>query len=384
MKDKKFKVLDVSIIAIAHHIHDIFTSFLARVEPIFIETLGVNHTLTGFLPMIQRIPTLMNPFIGILADRIKLRFGIIFAPTITAISMSLMGIAPNYTFLAIIIFISGISSAFFHVPTPVMVKMVSGNKVGRGMSFYMFGGELARTVGPIIIIGAIDLWGFENTFRLIPMGLLATVILYIKFRNLDLRKNFEHKQTRHDYKKTLKKFLPVLLVISGITFSRGAMKSALTYYLASYFKDMGASEWIQSIALSTVYLSGTAGAMLAGTISDFFGRKKSLILISVISPFLFWWFIHADGVFTFPLLLIQGFFLLAPTPVILAVIHEVKTDHLPFVNGVYMTVNFLVSALTTLFVGFGIDIFDHLLTYKMAALLALLAIPMSFYIPDKK
>ena len=302
MAQKKFNFTDVALITIAHHIHDIYTSFLARLEPVLLDTFGVNHFLTGLLPTIQRIPTLLNPFVGILADRIKIRYGVIFAPTVTAISMSLLGIAPTYTFLAILLFISGLSSAIFHVPTPVMIKMVSGNKVGRGMSFYMFGGELARTIGPVIIIGAIDLWGFENTFKLIPMGVVSSVILFLRFKDLDLRKNFQRKQTTGDYKNTLRLFLPVLLIVTGITFTRGAMKSALTYYMAGYFKEMGASEWIQSIALSTIYLSGAAGVMFAGTISDYLGRRTSLLLISVISPVLFWIFISAGGIFTIPLL----------------------------------------------------------------------------------
>lgn len=51
--------------------------------------------------------------------------------------MSLMGVAPSYTVLAILLFVMGIASTLFHVPALVMIKETSGDKIGRGMSFYM-------------------------------------------------------------------------------------------------------------------------------------------------------------------------------------------------------------------------------------------------------
>jgi len=297
--------------------------------------------------------------------------------------MCLIGVAPGYVSLAILVFISGFSSTLFHVPTPVMIKHVSGNKTGRGMSFYMVGGEFARTLGPVIITGAIDLWGFGGIFRLIPMGLVSSLILFIRFRHTDLRKDFLNEKKSDSYRTTLSRFTPLLIPIAGITLTRGAMKSALTVYLKGYLELTGSSAWIGAIALSTVYLSGATGTFLAGTISDKIGRKNTLLLVSIASPVLLWIFIYFQGAFTFPLLIVMGFFLLAPTPVMLAVIHEFDTQHLPFVNGIYMTTNFFISSVMTLFMGFLFDKLGYDLSFKIAATLAFLAIPFALKL-DKK
>ena len=58
----------------------------------------------------------------------------------------------------------------------------------------------------------------------------------------------------------------------------------------------------------------------------------------------------------------------------LAVIHELDTDNLPFVNGVYMTINFLISSLCLLMVGWVSDHIGLLLTFKITAGLAFGAI----------
>ena len=383
-KSKKLNSTDVILISLAHHIHDIYTSFLAPVQTLLIEKLSINHTLFGLLSVIQRIPNLLNPFVGIMADRVRIRYLVIFAPAVTAVSMSLIGIAPGYIFLAILMLVSGISSSMFHVPTPVMIKHVAGNRTGRGMSFYMVGGELARTIGPLIIVGAVELWSFEGVFRLIPMGLIASIILYVRFRHLDLRKDFAERQKAKDYTTSLHDFLPLLLIIVGITFTRGFMKSCFTYYLPGFMEETGHSRWIAGISLSVVYLSGTAGTFLSGTISDYIGRKKTLLIFALVSPLLMWLFILAGDQFTFPILVLTGFFLLAPTPVILAIIHEQRTKHLPFINGLFMTSNFIISSLTTLITGFFLDKLDNELTFKISGAIAFLAIPVVLLYKEKK
>ncbi len=382
-KSGKFQSFDVVLISLVHHIHDIYTSFLAPVQTLLIEKLAINHTLFGLLAVIQRLPNLFNPFMGILAERVRIRYLMIIAPSITAIAMSLIGLAPTYSFLAVLMLVSGISSSMFHVPTPVMINHVAGNKTGRGMSFYMVGGELARTLGPIIVIGAIELWGFNGIFRLIPMGLVSSVILFLRFRTVDLRRDFPREGSSGRYKKAFREFLPVLLLIAGISFTRGFMKSCFTYYLPGYLEEEGYSLWIAGISLSLVYLSGTVGTFLSGTLSDFIGRRNTLLIFTLVSPVLMGLFILAGPMATYPLLILIGFFLLAPTPVFLTVIHKRKTDHLPFTNGIYMTTNFLVGSLTTLITGISFDHLGNEVTFRLAALVAFLAVPFAFYFREK-
>ena len=138
---------------------------------------------SGLLAVIQRIPSLFNPLIGIIAERPVMRYMVIFSPALTAFFMSLIGIAPGYVFLAILLFFSGISSTLWHIPTPVMVKQLSGERTGKGMSYYMMGGELARTAGPMVILGVISWWGLEGTWKMMPLGFVGSFILWFNFRN---------------------------------------------------------------------------------------------------------------------------------------------------------------------------------------------------------
>jgi len=316
----------------------------------------MNFFLSGSLSVVQRLPSLLNPFVGMLAERMKMRFLIIISPGLTSIVMSLIGLAPHYIILIILLFISGISSTLFHVPTPVMIRRVSGNRIGKGMSFYMLGGELARSVGPIVIIAAVSLWGLEGTWRVMPVGLATSLILYYRFKDIKISSEFDKDTNYIGFKQTFKQYLPLFSWISGFTFFRGAIRSVLILYLPIYLKLEGHSLWFAGISLSVLQLAGAAGTLFSGTISDKLGTGKTLIIICLITPLLMWLFMSTEGAWTFPVLIILGIFLVAPTPVILAIVNDTKSQHPAFLNGIYMGLNFLLNAIILLIISFIADI----------------------------
>ncbi|NIA31998.1 MAG: MFS transporter [Actinobacteria bacterium] len=218
MKDEKFQKLDVITISFAHLTHDIYSSFLAPILPLLIRKFNLSCSLVGLLRLFQRLPSLMNPFVGIIADRVSVRYFLIIAPALTTVSMSLLGCAPNYVIIAILLFVAGIGTALFHVPGPVMIKHVAGRqRVGMGMSIYMLGGELARTVGPLIILGAVSLWKLEGTYKLIPFGITASILLFFKFRNIDIKQDFKREEQRSRVGETLRNLLPFFLLLTAVT-----------------------------------------------------------------------------------------------------------------------------------------------------------------------
>ncbi len=383
MKNEKFKALDVSTVSFAHFINDVYTSFFAPILPLLIEKLSINYSFVGLLSIIQRLPTLLNPLLGIFIDKKgKASYLVIVAPALTTISMSLIGIANHWFTLMLILFVSGVSSAIFHVTAPGMIKQVSGNKIGKGMSFFMIGGEFARTMGPIIILGAISLWGLEGSYKLIPFGIITSMLLYFRFKNIRNNNILKNEQDKGKLSPIFKKIIPFFVPIIGMLFFRAAMKITLTLFLPIYLISHGSNLWFAGIALSVLQFSGVFGTFFAGTISDKIGRKKTLIVTSIISPILFGMFIFSNNFFMFPLLILIGFFLFAPGPVYLAMIYDIKTKRPTFINGLYMTINFIIGSFFAYVVGKFGDIFSLEMTYKIVALFAFGSIPFAFMIKN--
>jgi len=375
---KGFQFSNVLNISFAHLFHDIYSSFLAPILPLLIEKLNINYTLSGLLQIVQRIPSLAMPFIGIIADKVSVRYFMIFTPALTATAMSLLGIAPNYTVLVVLLFLMGISSALFHVPAPVMMKKVSGNRTGKGMSFYMAGGEIARTIGPLIIVGAVSLWTLEGTYKLIPFGILASVILYFKIRKINLPDVDKEKerQKREGWKQTFIRFFPLFMILAAIIFFNAMMKESIKTFLPTYLKIFkGKTLWAGAIDLSIFQFSGIIGTYCAGTISDKIGRKKILLIVSIINPVLMWLFVVLDDTLRIPILIIMGIFLFAQGPVLLALVNDVNSDRPAFVNSVYMTFSFIVGSISIFLFGFLSDWLNFEVSLKISAILGLFAIP---------
>jgi FSR family fosmidomycin resistance protein-like MFS transporter len=380
----RFQTGNVVLISLTHLLHDIYTSFLAPLLPLFIAKHNLSLTLSGLLAVVQRIPSLFNPLIGIMAERVKVRYFVIFAPAITTVAMGLTGIAPTYSALVVLIFVSGIASTMFHVPAPVIVKKISGDRTGMGMSFFMLGGELARTVGPLAIVAAAEIWGLKGTLKMIPFGLAASFVLWIKLRHTPIQDEIRRDGVKINYPGLFVKFLPVFISLAGITFFMGAMKSSLTLYLPVYLTGKGSELWMAGVSLAALQLAGAAGTFYSGTLSDKIGRRTTLVIVVIATPILLLLFLKSSGVASFILLIAMGFFLIAPQSVNLAVIHDLKTVHLPFVNGVYMMINFFINSVMTLGVGAMADRIGMEKTFAIAAIMGFGAVIFALKVPEKE
>ena len=373
---RKFQTGNIVTISIAHLVHDVHSSFLAPLLPLLIDKLNISYSMAGLFTVFQRLPSLFNPVIGLIADKLPVRYFLIVAPSITAISMSLLSAAPTYWMAAILLLIAGFGSALFHTPGPVMVRHISGGRVGKGMSFFMLGGELARSLGPLLILSAVSFWSLEETYKLIPIGLGASVILYLKFRKIKIAEDFEkRKREKISIPDTVKTNLGTFISLSGIIFFINMLKSSLTAFLPTYITFKGESLWLGGAALSILQLAGAVGTFSSGTISDRIGRKNTLLITAVSLPLLMWLFILLGDSFMMLILVLIGFFLFASTPVMLAIVNDIKSERPSFINGIYMTINFLISALTVTLVGFLSDITSLDIMYKIVSVFPLVAVP---------
>jgi len=375
-----FQLGNVITISFAHLVNDIYSSFLSPLLPLLVKKYGITLSLAGMLNLFQQIPALFQPFVGILSEKIPARFLLIFAPSITAISMSMLGIANDYGALIIIVIFAGVGSTLFHVPGSVMVKRISGERIGKGMSYFMLGGELARSLGPMLVLGAVEFWSLEETYKLIPIGITATVLLFLRFRKIRITKDLKKTKENISYYKEIKKHSTLFIQISGVFFFSAIMRGALTAFLPVYIVEKGSSLWFGGIALSIFQLAGAAGTFLSGTISDKMGRRKVLFLISAISPILMFVFVFSSGIFSFALLIMMGLSMFGITPVMLALINEIESVHISFINGVFMTINFLSGSFGIIIVGFLGDLFSLKNAFIISPLVGLLTLPFIFMI----
>ena len=372
----RFQLGRVLTVISAHFIHDTYSAFLAPLLPSLIEKFTLTYTQAGSLSAITQIPSLLNLFIGYLDDKINLRIFIILAPAISATTMSILGLMPGYSSLAVLLFITGLSIAAFHVLAPAMIARSSGQQVGRGMSLFMAAGEMGRTVGPLLASWGLLTFTLGGMFPIAIPGWIASIAIYLRFRGI---RTHVEKQTgfREVFPMARRLFLPII----GIVFFRSLLVTGLGVYLPTLLVGEGASIAKADITLAIYQLAGVFGAILGGTISDRFGRKPVLFAVSLCAPILTLVFLGISGWLVIPVLMLTGLFVLSSQPILLAIVQDHLPNHRSIGNGMFMTISFLCLSISAVGIGY---LGDHLGLHQAffwSAIAGFMVSPLVLFIP---
>jgi FSR family fosmidomycin resistance protein-like MFS transporter len=380
-ESQRFMTGKVLTLSIAHFIHDIYSSFLAPLLPLLIAKLSLSLTQAGFLSTVMQFPALLNPLIGQLADRFSVRIFVILAPAMTAIPMSLIGVAPTYGILLLLLLVTGISVALFHVPSPVMIARLSGPRKGRGMSYFMVGGELARTIGPLAAIGAVSLLGLDSFYPIMIFGVMTSGWLYLKFRDVPFS---IRQKTPLSVLETWRRMRFILGPLSAILIARGFMHASLTAFLPTFIQIETNNLWLAGLSLTFFEAAGVAGAFCTGSLSDRFGRRNIMLISLVGAPAALLLFVISGDWIRLFMLLCCGLTLLSTTPVMLALVQEYAIQSPSAANGLFMMISFMARSAIVVGVGFLGDHLGLRMTYIISAVVGLGGIPFAFMLPQKK
>ena len=376
---ERFETGSVVTLAAGHAIHDAYAGFLAPLLPIFIANFGLSNTQAGLLTVFAQGPSLTQPLIGHLAGRVNLRLLVVVAPAVTAVMMSLLGVAPTYAIIALLLLIRGLSSAGLHSIGAVMAGNLSGGRLGRGMGYWMVGGALASTMGPLVIVSAVRVLGLQQTPWLMIGGLLTSALLYVRLRDVPVRPPGSAQGL--PWRQALQGMRPLLVPLTGLVIVRSFMSAMLFTFLPTLLSEEGADLWIAGAALSVVGAAGIIGALLGGSLSDRLGRRAVLLGSMIITPLLMFIFLEARGWAQMPLLFLLGITSQSIPPVIMALVQESYAQNRAMANGMYLALSFVLRSGAVVVLGMLADLFGLRWAFSASAVIALLGCPIVLFLP---
>jgi MFS transporter, FSR family, fosmidomycin resistance protein len=370
----------VATIAAAHAVHDTYSSFLPPLLPVFIERLSLANAEAGLLVVFLQGPSLLQPFIGHLGDRRDLRAVVVATPAVTAVCMCLLGVAPGFGAIAVLLMMAGVSSAVLHALAPVVAGRFSGGRLGFGMGFWMVGGELGRTLGPIVLVSGIAVLGLAGLPWLMVGGLAASALLAMGMRGA--RPEASSLRKTGGVVEEIRRMRGFFLPLIGIVIARAVMMAAFTTFLPVYLSEEGLSLWLAGASLSVLEGAGVVGALVGGSASDVLGRRKVLVGSLLLTPALMIVFIYTAGWGRVPLLMGLGFAGLMATPVIMAAVLESFPENRSLANGTYMALNFVARAVAVVLVGAMADALGMRQAFLICAGLGVLGTPFVLWLPE--
>ena len=163
----------------AHFLNDFYVSFLAPLLPLVVLKFDLSLALAGLLATVLTTSAAMSqPLFGAVADRMRRRIFVVVGPALTVLAMGMMGLAPTYTILLLLLLVAGTGTSSFHPQGASSAGQASGSRLGRGLSLFVAGGELGYSLGPLVIALVVQARGLASTWMVAVPGLIACALLW--------------------------------------------------------------------------------------------------------------------------------------------------------------------------------------------------------------
>jgi FSR family fosmidomycin resistance protein-like MFS transporter len=267
--------------------------------------LDVSLALAGLLIACYQVTSsLVQPYLGHLADRTAVRWFAWAGVATSAVAASLLGIAPSYPALLLLVLVNGLGTAMFHPPSAAMVSGASARLRGRLMSVYITAGNVGLALGPLLLAPLLARFGPSGSVYLAPLGVLAGALVFRYAPRLRPRGgsggSFWSVLTRH------RQIVGRLL---GIVVLRAAAFSAIGGFLPVLLVERGQPPEVGAVALAAFLAAGSAGGLAGGFLADRFGRDVLIQLSLFLAVPAGLLVLHGGESLFWPALLLAGFFL---------------------------------------------------------------------------
>ena len=271
------------IIALAHAVNDAYASIVPPLLPRIMDDLDISIALAATLGAAFSIATaLPQPFFGYLGDRFGRRALAVGGMLVSAVFVSVIGFAPTYWVLLVLLVLGGLGGAAFHPPgASYAVRMTAGKGGGARYSIFSFGGAAGYSAGPLVAVGLVAWGGMEGLWvAMLPALLLAPLFF---FGLPSGRSEARTASPAPPPSEVLRQLAGPLGIVFGIS-------SAMTFVQRTFLTmepiivaEAGGSEARGAVALS-VYLGAQAfGTVAGGLLTDRMDRPRLLFRLCALA-----------------------------------------------------------------------------------------------------
>lgn len=372
------------LIGTTHLLNDMIQSLIPAIYPILKDSYDFSFSQIGIITLVfQLTSSLLQPFVGIYADRnprpYMLAAGVIF----TLIGLLCLSVSSTYAYILISVGLIGCGSSIFHPGASQVAQMASGGKKGLAQSIFQVGGNGGNAIGPLLAALIILPFGQSAIGWFAIATLLSFIILcYIG--------NWYRRQLHHSLhnvkvkaasatglsKKQIKYALLILVIL---IFSKYFYFSCMTSYFTFFLIDkFSMSVQNSQLCLFAFLAASTIGTLAGGSIGDRYGRKL-VILWSIFgaAPFAL-----ALPYLNLPLTMlfavIIGLVISSAFSAIVVYATELMPGHVALIAGIFFGLMFGLGGLGSAFFGWLADLTSINFIFQVSTLLPLMGIIAAF------
>ncbi len=269
----------LAILFTAHFVVDGTINFIAPLLPLIREQFQVSLSTGGLLLTFASMSAaLSQPVTAILVDRWPTLPWLAVGMVGSALFITSIGWAPNFTVLTLMVAVGGSMVGLCHPDMASRAGALSENRKGLVVSVFIAGGRVGHGLGPVIAIGIVSLGGMKWlwAFTLVAVA-MALAVTYGLPKPESPPSSGDKKASIWDFVTALRTAGTPLLLLSGVTICRAVVNINFISLIPSLYAEHGMSIWSGGAASAIMLISGAVGVLVGGFLGDRFGKKELIV-----------------------------------------------------------------------------------------------------------
>ena len=370
-------------LTLVHFTGDFYSSFINPLMPVFMDHFSLTLTQVGVITGISRfLAFVVQPPIGYIADHYKTRIFILGGPFLVIILTSLMGIAPTFWMLVILVALGSIGSSMFHPTVAGMISTYSGRNIGFSLSVFNMGGTLAFGVGPLFITWFVATYGLKSMPITMILGLIVMGYLYVTVPAPECEglKDFGLiGSIREVFGSVWKPIILIWLIMA----SRAFVSQSLLTYLPIHYARQGYSLISIGGVVSLFTIAGAFSGLIAGYLSDRIGFKPVFYGAHLLTTPAIYVMLNVPGNWLYLNTFITGSFALATLPLGVALAQKLAPKGKSMASSLMMGFAIGTGGVMTPITGKLADMFSIAPVLNVIAILPVLTMALIYLLPKE-
>ncbi|MCM3357519.1 MFS transporter [Psychrobacillus sp. MER TA 171] len=373
---------------ICHLFNDTLQSIVPAMFPILKDEVGLTFTQLGFISFaLNMVASLLQPVVGFISDKKPMPYALPLGMVSSFIGVVGLAFATDYWIIIIAVLFLGLGSAVFHPEGSRVSYMAAGNKRGLSQSIYQVGGNSGQALAPLI-----------SAFILIPLGqrgaalflIVAAIGIFMLSKISSWYKAQLNEVNLAAKKKAFISSLPALTkkqvgialgLLMVVIFVRSFYVTNITsFYIFHLTENYNFVTQKGQLIVFLFLAVGAVGTFFGGPMADKMGRKK-VIVISTVVPIPLCLILPYVPVWAILLLLAAiGFLIMLSFSVTVVYAQELVPNKIGTMAGLTVGLAFGMGALGSVLIGILMDYIGIYSTMVVVSLLPLLGI-VAFALP---
>lgn len=362
-------------ISFCHLLNDMVQSLIPAIYPILKSSFHLDFSQLGLITLtFQLTASLLQPFIGLYADKRPKPYSLVIGMTFTLVGLLLLSTASNFAMILVSSALVGVGSSVFHPESSRVARMASGGQHGLAQSVFQVGGNAGSSLGPLLAAFIVVPHG-QRSISWFSVAALAAIVLlfnvgrwYKRRAALKPRASSAHADQHHALSS--RRVALAISVLAVLVFSKYIYLVSLSNYYTFYLM----TKFHVNIQTSQIYLFVFLGAVAAGTIiggpvGDRIGRKH-VIWWSILGALPFTLLLpYANLFWTCILTILIGVVLASAFSAIIVYAQELVPEKIGMISGLFFGFAFGTAGIGAALLGMLADHTGIAFVYRLCSYL---------------